>query len=140
MLTPARTPSILLVGILSFAAAAAGQTNARGASESEMILVYSTGKSAPTATQLESFAKAANFGDPLAQVNLGMIYALDKGNLHDDAQAFRWFQRAAAEETPDAMNDLGVFYFQGRGVPRDAETGLRWLRRAADMKMPAAEV
>jgi TPR repeat protein len=90
MTVHARTsrPLFLLLCIMGVAVTTVGQTNlnardasnVRGASESELILVYANGSSLPQASQREAFAKAANFGDPLAQVNLGVLYAMGAGS------------------------------------------------------------
>jgi len=84
--------------------------------------------------------KSANFGDPRAQVELGLYLMRSLGTSNGAQQAFQWFQRAAAEESPSAMNNLAALYFEGRGVPRDAATGLRWALRAASHEYAPAEM
>jgi uncharacterized protein len=106
----------------------------------ELILVHQSQMMGMDKGTVQSYTKAANYGDPGAQVELGFQLAQPGNAVHDEAQAFRWFQRAAAEESVVAMSNLAVLYFQGRGVRQDAEAGLKWARRAADRNFAPAEI
>lgn len=79
----------------------------------------------------------AAHGNPAAQHELGMMYALGRGVAQDDAKAVQWFDRAALQGDAGAENDLGVMYAQGRGVPQSYDRAEGWFAAAARSFAPA---
>ncbi len=79
----------------------------------------------------------AAHGNPAAQHQLGMLYALGRDVPQDDARAVQWFDRAALQGDVGAENDLGVMYAQGRGVPQSYDRAEDWFAAAARAFAPA---
>ena len=59
------------------------------------------------------YRKAADQGDPRAQVELGYFYLKGIGVNQDPTQAVRWFARAAASGSSLAKLDLATLYLKG---------------------------
>lgn len=91
------------------------------------------------ATALKEWRPLAERGHPVAQVNLGFIYATGRGVTQDDAEAVRWYQKAAEQDLALAQFNLGVMYASGRGVNRDVAEAGRWYRSAADQGLLPAQ-
>ncbi len=75
--------------------------------------------------------KAADDGDPVAQVNLGFIYLVGKPVVQDYGEAAHWFGRAANQGQPLAEASLAELYEKGQGVTQDREMAIYWYRKAA---------
>jgi uncharacterized protein len=78
------------------------------------------------------YEKAANSGDPGAQLQIGFFYEAGIGVQRDSARAAIWFQRAVAGGSVSAKVNLGVAYMWGSGVRKDPEFGTRLFREAAE--------
>jgi uncharacterized protein len=74
----------------------------------------------------------ADQGDPVAQNNLGVMYANGQGVPQDYAQALIWTRKAADLGDAVAQNNLGVMYRDGQGVALDYAQAVIWFRKAAD--------
>ena len=74
--------------------------------------------------------KAAK-GDPIAQFELGTMYANGVGIPKDDAEAVIWFRRAAEHGNADARYTLALRYDNGQGVEKDGSQALDWYQKAA---------
>eukprot|EP00935_MAST-01C_sp_MAST-1C-sp1_P001411 g1411.t1 len=85
------------------------------------------------------FRKAAELGDPLAQINLGACYIHGDGVAQSNETAVEWYTRAVEQGSEQAESALGWMYAQGRGVPRDWETAIELLKQAADKGSQQAE-
>ncbi|HZR27417.1 MAG TPA: tetratricopeptide repeat protein, partial [Terriglobales bacterium] len=59
------------------------------------------------------FLKAANFGSPMAQTEIGYLYIRGEGVARDEQQALKWFQRAAVEDYAPAQYDLAYLLTSG---------------------------
>jgi hypothetical protein len=81
----------------------------------------------------------ARGGEPAAQYNLAVLYALGDGVARDYAAAGSWFRKAAENGHPAAQFNLGVMYERGLGLPPDSAAAFSWYRRAAERGYPAAE-
>ena len=81
----------------------------------------------------------ARAGEPIAQYNLGVLYAVGDGVARDYASAASWFRMAAEGGQPAAQFNLAVMYERGLGLPADTEAAFAWYRRAAERSYPAAE-
>lgn len=78
------------------------------------------------------YEKAANSGDPGAQLQIGFFYEAGVGVERDPARAALWFERAMAAGSVAAKVNLGVAYLWGTGVRKDPELATRLFREAAD--------
>jgi TPR repeat protein len=74
--------------------------------------------------------EAANFGDPDAMYNLGLMYQTGRGVQRDYAQALSWYHKAAAAGMSiagPAMNRQGLTYLKAQ----DDAQAVSWFRNAA---------
>lgn len=78
------------------------------------------------------YKKAADQGDPGAQVEIGYFYLTGTGVKQDTGQALRWFQRASASGSHMGKLNLAVLYIQGIGVPKDAKLAVNLLNELAN--------
>jgi TPR repeat protein len=87
---------------------------------------------APTPAEvLRDTRRKADKGDPIAQFQLGTMYADGVGTPKDDAKAVIWFQRAAEQGNADAQYTLGLRYDNGQGVEKDGSQAVDWYKKAA---------
>ena len=76
--------------------------------------------------------RAAENGNPAAQMLVGHKYAQGAGVMQDHREAVKWYQRAAESETSAAYAELCSAYFEGKGVLRDADESAKWCLLAAN--------
>ena len=85
--------------------------------------------------EVQSFAwtqKAADQGEALDQLNLGIKYQFGRGVPKDLEQAFAWYHKAALQGNALAQNSIGTFFENGIGGQlQDYEAALTWYRKAA---------
>jgi TPR repeat protein len=81
---------------------------------------------------IEWYRRAAEQGEAISQVNLGLMYSSGQGVPQDYAQAVVWYRAAAEQGNATAQNNLGTLYYNGQGVPKDYAQALVWYRKAAD--------
>lgn len=122
-----RLQGLLLAGLLLTAPVA-------GASELETAIAdYNRGA---YDLALPPLLAAAQAGDPLAQVYLGLAYYNGHGVAEDDNAAFTWFWHAAEQGDAEGEYQLGFMYTYGYGVPADEPDpegkAIEWFARAAD--------
>ena len=84
--------------------------------------------------------RAALFGDPEAEEDLGVHYSDGKGVPRNVQIGIGWFALAAARGDTWAQVALAGQYLNGDGVPRDEARGVSYLRRAAGEGEPRAQV
>jgi TPR repeat protein len=85
--------------------------------------------------------RAADKGNALAQLNLGMVYESGEPPVKaDPPRAARRFREAAMQGMMPAQYRLAKLYEEGRGVPRDLDQAAGWYRKAADQTDPAAQL
>ncbi len=77
------------------------------------------------------FLLAAEQGEPLAWVNLGLMAEQGQGGPKDEAVAQTWFQKAAEGGDKFAQNNLGVLLRDGIGVERNYSEAITWFKRSA---------
>src|SRR5262249_34705445 len=80
---------------------------------------------------LQDARRKADKGDPIAQFELGTMYANGVGIPKDDAQAVIWFRRAAEHGNADAQYTLALRYDNGQGVEKDVSQAVDWYQKAA---------
>ncbi|MBV9863598.1 MAG: SEL1-like repeat protein [Alphaproteobacteria bacterium] len=85
------------------------------------------------------FLARAKAGDPVAQHDVGVLYAEGDGLAQDYASAAAWFREAAINGVVNAQYNLAVLYDRGLGVPKNMSEALIWYRSAADRNHPAAQ-
>jgi TPR repeat protein len=89
------------------------------------------------AAQDPALQRAAEQGEPRAQLRLGVAYATGNGAPKDGAMAVRWLEAAAnsgeAKTSKVAAGWLGAVYKNGMGVKANGEEALRWSKRGAEL-------
>lgn len=65
------------------------------------------------------FEQRAEKGDPIAEDNLGRMYADGRGAPESPEQSVYWYSKAAAQHNADAELNLGVATLYGRGLAQD---------------------
>jgi len=75
---------------------------------------------------MERFLLAAKENHPVAQFNLGHMYARGYGVKQDYKEAKKWYLLAAEQNHPEAQCSLGQMYHDGRGVPQDLNEAHKW--------------
>jgi len=94
----------------------------------------------------EWYRKAADQGHPLAQCNLGVMYAIGQGLDRDDEQAALWFEKAARRGDGGAQFNLGRMCHRASLDKRSHSTGesrieaYKWFRLAADQGYQGADL
>jgi TPR repeat protein len=90
------------------------------------------GPTAPSPTEvIQATRRRAVKGDPIAQFELGMMYANGQALAKDDVLAAAWFRKAADQGNANAQHRLGVMYDTGQGVDKDGSQAVSWYRKAA---------
>lgn len=90
------------------------------------------GQEVDNAEALKWFQKAAEGGNPMAQVIVYTIYSSGDGGPLDNDRANLWLTKAAEQGDARAQTILGTNYRSGSGVERNDEEASRWFRRAAE--------
>ena len=85
----------------------------------------------PTHESLIYFLKAAEAGEPHAQVTLGWYCMHGIGLPRNLAAAYRWNHLGAVQGHPEGANNLGFQYQYGLGVKQNLEKARDWYRYAA---------
>jgi len=84
------------------------------------------------------YRKGADAGEPIATVDLGLLYLRGKCVERDYAEARRLFEQGAALGGAAAMNGMGVIYNEGEGMPRNARVARQRYEKAAIFGNPEA--
>lgn len=74
--------------------------------------------------------RAAEQGDPEAQISMARHYQDGDGVARDYNEAIRWYQKAVAQNSTNAMLDLGLLYWYRLNTPALA---FEWCQRAAEL-------
>ncbi|UCF31889.1 MAG: sel1 repeat family protein, partial [bacterium] len=75
--------------------------------------------------------KAAEAGNPLAQVKVGEMLRKGDGVTRDEEEAAKWYRQAAEKGDPLAQNQLGTMYALGQGVSQNMQKAAFWFRQAS---------
>lgn len=81
---------------------------------------------------LDNYLKAAELGDPFAQLWAGNFYDRGLGVEIDNAKAFAWFQKSADQGNASACNNLAVMYENGKGIEKDYNKAITFYKKAID--------
>jgi TPR repeat protein len=79
----------------------------------------------------DRYQRAAERGDPTAQMYIGAILSAGVGRPQSDRDAFVWFSRAAEAGNPQAQLILSGLYAIGRGVQKSNLDAYKWAHIAA---------
>ncbi len=90
-------------------------------------------------TALRELRPLAERGNPIAQSNLGVMYAKGQGVAQDYAEAVKWWRRATEQGFAEAQFNLGNMYDNGLGVAQDYAEAAKWYRRAAEQDYAKAQ-
>jgi TPR repeat protein len=108
----------------------------KGRAQSEIALgdAYFTGHGVHQDLRLAAYwyEKAAGFGDPVAQNQIGYFYQTGMGVLPDAARAAHWYQLSASAGLMRAKVNLGIAYIWGIGVKRNPKTAEQLFIEAAN--------
>lgn len=86
----------------------------------------------------ESVLKAAQDGDPDAQVAMGYMFFKGEGVAQDRREAARWFGLASDAGSAEAMCNLAYIMAHGMGVRCDIPGAMELYERSADLGYPQA--
>ena len=75
---------------------------------------------------------AAEKGDAVAQLNIGLMYYKGQGVEQDYAEAVKWYRKSADQGDVTAQWYLGLMYYNGQGVEQDYAEAVKWYSKAAD--------
>ncbi|MGV3580287.1 SEL1-like repeat protein [Brevundimonas sp.] len=82
---------------------------------------------------VETLTRAANLGEPQAQLKLAALYQTGENGVTADAEESRlWARRAAEGGDARGMHAFGMYLFDGVGGARNRPEALDWLKKAAD--------
>jgi hypothetical protein len=104
--------------------------------ELELAAAYFAGRGVPKDLTQSAYwyRKAADQGNPAAQVYLAYMYTVGMGVPQDKAEAVRWYRRAASAGNAEAEVNLAALYIRGDGIKQDIQEALRLLKSAADKR------
>ncbi len=89
------------------------------------------GKSKDKAKAVYYYTKAAEAGNALAQLNLGVCYEYGDGIRKNEKKAVALYVAASERGNAMAQCNLGYCYFNGVGVGKDAVKAVLWYTKAA---------
>ena len=82
---------------------------------------------------------AAEKGDAVAQLNIGLMYYNGQGVEQDYAEAAKWWRKAADQGDEAGQYNLGLMYYNGQGVEQDYAEAVKWYSKAADQGYAGAQ-
>jgi hypothetical protein len=97
-------------------------------------------RAAETWGTYEETRRAAERGDHLAQLSIGMKYKMGTDVAQDDQEAVRWFRKAAEQGNSLAQWWMGFAYLSGEGIAADHSEAAKWYRLAAEQGNALAQV
>lgn len=85
------------------------------------------------------FKQRAQDGDPVAEDNLGKMYADGRGVPENATQSVAWYSKAAAQHNADAELNLGVACLYGHGTAQDTTQACQMFAAAKHDGSPYAQ-
>jgi len=85
------------------------------------------------------FAKAADSGHTLSQLELGHHYFKGLGVIQSNEKALKLYRQAAENGNANASFNIGLMYWKGEGVETDLSSARQWLEKAQSLGNPRAE-
>lgn len=89
---------------------------------------YESGRGAYLSMEKALFwlEKAAEMGSPVAQKDLGLLFAKGMGVPKNPEQGFNWYLRAANQDNSEAQYALAQMYIEGNGTDLDVSKAYFW--------------
>ncbi len=82
---------------------------------------------------VETLTRAANLGEPQAQLKLAGLYQTGEAGLEvDEAESRLWARRAAESGDARGQHAYGMYLYDGVGGDENRAEALNWLKQAAD--------
>ena len=91
------------------------------------------------AAALETFRRAAEAGNPRAQLQVGSQYERGEGVAKNEAEAVRWYAKGAAAGEATAQKNLGQMYENGQGTAENWTLAAEWYQKSASHGSPDGE-
>jgi hypothetical protein len=90
--------------------------------------MYANGRGVPEDDReaVRWYRKAAEGGNPQAQLSLGVMYEHGRGAPRNDTEALKWYRMAAEQGDATTQSYLGAIYAEGTGVPKDLVQAYAW--------------
>jgi len=99
------------------------------------------------AQEAGDYARAASLylplaakGNPVAQYNLGVLYAQGQVIQKDYRAAVQWYLAAAEQGHAQAQAQLGLLYVSGKGVVQDYKKAMKWFVASAGQGNAVAQL
>ena len=89
-------------------------------------------RAAETWGTYEETRRAAERGDHLAQLSVGMKFKIGMDVAQDHQEAMKWFRKSAEQGNALAQWWMGYLYLTGEGVVQDHSEAAKWYRLAAE--------
>jgi TPR repeat protein len=89
-------------------------------------------KAGDHAGALRYFRRAAEAGNPWAELQIGYQYENGEGVPQNNSEAVKWYTRSAQHGNARGQKDLGQMYEAGQGISEDWVTAAAWYRKSAD--------
>ena len=90
-------------------------------------------------TAIKEWLSEVNSGEPISQINLGIIYSTGTGTSQDYVKAVGWYRLAADQGIAKAQYALGFMYYKGYGTRQDYFKSVRWWKLAAEQGYAKAQ-
>lgn len=81
----------------------------------------------------------AEYGDVVAEYNLGICYYNGQGVQPDPVEAIVWFKKASEKGLPQAQYNLAMAYYVGRGIGQDSGKAFAYFKKSADQGLVPAQ-
>lgn len=107
------------------------QYSAEGAGRSDFEAGYKAYEKQDYTNAAILFEKAANAGNPSADVALGQLYRQGLGVAKNEKRAFELYQTAALKGHARAQAQLGLSYELGEGVSENWAEAVAWYKKSA---------
>ena len=88
---------------------------------------------------IEAWNAAANHGNAIAQLDLGVCYEHGKGVPQDMQQAVKYHKLSANQGNAQAQHNLGYCYQHGKGVSQNWHKAAKYLELAANQGYALAQ-
>ena len=105
--------------------------------------IYERGAFGMPANHAEAFkwySRAAEAGQPEAELSVGRFYLEGKGIAPNLVEGNRWLERASAHGNARASDFLGDSYLTGRGVTKDPAKAVSYYLKAAEANVVQSQV
>ncbi len=83
-------------------------------------------------SEIDRLIAAAEAGDAVSQVNLGVAYMRGEGVEQNPERAVELYRMAAEQGQPVGQSNLAYAYYNGNGVGLDDEAAMHWAELAAE--------